>query len=427
MDQGLFNKKGEPVKALGYYHLDLGRVKSLESIEQEKELLERYKKNRDPEAKRLICEAHLLMVVRMANKYAVLRKRAEVEDLIGRGNIGLLRALEATLKVDLEFRFVSFAKKFVKREMFDELYRSFQSFSVPPSIQRTIIRLKRNFPQMIWSEANEEAVLKIADDFAEETLKAYYSKNEKDPSPQYEAIIRANAKWNVQYACNSFSDDEYRQGGITFRHDLKELIGVRISFGFEVDVDASVIENKVPFALGNRHCINRFASPEEAAYAASLLEIVTTFLSDMPEIESEMLRRYLIKDEDPCDIAKDFKAFNGDQISRKIWKWINRLREEVFLNQKSLEIESIEKIIEMFESSKEDSAVYVRNRFVMKEIERRLKVDETMPMKNEDLHKLVKFKAHVPYQNHDMTRLLKIAEVRFNQRMAKEGFKSIQE
>lgn len=426
MDRGLFNKKGEPIKALGYYHLDLGRVKSLESVEHEKELLRRYKKNRDPEAKRLICEAYLLMVVKMANRYAVLSKRAEVEDLIGRGNVGLLKALEATIEIDLEFRFVSFAKKFIKREMFDELNNCFQSFRLPPQIQKTIIKLRRKFPQRIWSEVDDAAVLKIADDFAEESLRAYYLKNEKDPSEKYEAVIRANAKWNVQYACKSFMEEEYHKESITFKYDLQEVINVMRMFGFDAINHAFNPDNQgfnpnyaSSFAIGSRYYSNKFASPEEAAFADNLFEIVTTFLNEMPKVESEILKRYLIKDEDPCEIAKDFAAFNGDQISRKIWKGLHRLQQEVSMNQKSLEIESIEKIIAMFESSKEDSAVYVRNKFVMKEIERRLKVDEIEPMKNEDLHKLVKFKAHVPFQNHGMTKLLKIAEVRFNQRIAK--------
>jgi len=70
VDKGMFNKNGEPITALGYYHKDLNHVKSLTSIEEELDLLSRYREFRDPEAKRLLVEAHLLMVVRMAWKFS---------------------------------------------------------------------------------------------------------------------------------------------------------------------------------------------------------------------------------------------------------------------------------------------------------------------------------------------------------------------
>src|SRR5690606_41806732 len=90
-----------PQSDVDAYYEQASRFPLLDA-EKERELAERYKKNQDQEAARLLLGSHLRLVIKIARGYAGYG--LPLGELIAEGNVGLLQAL-AKFVLELGFIF----------------------------------------------------------------------------------------------------------------------------------------------------------------------------------------------------------------------------------------------------------------------------------------------------------------------------------
>ena len=115
-----------PIGSLDAYIEAVHRIPML-TVEEERELAERYRRHEDLDAARRLVLAHLRFVVRVArgyNGYGLAQA-----DLIQEGTVGLMKAVKR-FDPDVGVRLVSFAVHWIRAEMHEFILRNWRIVKV---------------------------------------------------------------------------------------------------------------------------------------------------------------------------------------------------------------------------------------------------------------------------------------------------------
>ena len=113
--------------------------KSLDSAE-EKEIA-RKAKNGDKEAKKILVQSNLKLVLTIARK-AIHVSKLPMVDLIQEGNLGLMIAVEK-FNPDLGYRFSTYASWWIKQAMFKAISEQSHCMKIPVYIQETLSKFSK--------------------------------------------------------------------------------------------------------------------------------------------------------------------------------------------------------------------------------------------------------------------------------------------
>ena len=143
----------DPVKM---YLKDIGRVPLLER-DEETELAKRMMEG-DEEAKRLLSEANLRLVVSIAKRY--MGRGMHFLDLIQEGNLGLMKAVE---KFDYQkgFKFSTYATWWIRQAMTRAIADQARTIRIPVHMVETInklVRVSRRLLQELGREPTPEEI-----------------------------------------------------------------------------------------------------------------------------------------------------------------------------------------------------------------------------------------------------------------------------
>ncbi len=126
-------------ETLGDYLRKVNSFKSL-SAEEEKEIAVKAK-NGDKEAKKILVQANLKLVLTIARK-AIHVSKLPMVDLIQEGNLGLMTAVEK-FNPNLGYRFSTYAGWWIKQAMFKAISEQSYSMKIPVYIQETLSKFSK--------------------------------------------------------------------------------------------------------------------------------------------------------------------------------------------------------------------------------------------------------------------------------------------
>ena len=124
---------------LGDYLRKVNAIKSLEASD-EKDLALRAK-NGDLEAKKVLVQANLKLVLTIARK-AIHVSKLPLVDLIQEGNLGLMIAVEK-FNPELGYRFSTYATWWIKQAMFKAISEQSYCMKIPVYIQETLSKFSK--------------------------------------------------------------------------------------------------------------------------------------------------------------------------------------------------------------------------------------------------------------------------------------------
>ena len=124
---------------MGAYLKKVNSYKSLDSAE-EKEIA-RKAKNGDKEAKKILVQSNLKLVLTIARK-AIHVSKLPMVDLIQEGNLGLMIAVEK-FHPDLGYRFSTYASWWIKQAMFKAISEQSHCMKIPVYIQETLSKFSK--------------------------------------------------------------------------------------------------------------------------------------------------------------------------------------------------------------------------------------------------------------------------------------------
>lgn len=136
-----------PDDALKTYIRDISRYPNL-SIEKQKELGQRYRENGNLEARKLLINCNLRLVVSVANHYKSTAKHLQLLDLIQEGNLGLIRAVESYNPE--KGAFTTYAIPWIKQKITRELANKDAEIRKPVYIREATakyLRFVKNYEQ----------------------------------------------------------------------------------------------------------------------------------------------------------------------------------------------------------------------------------------------------------------------------------------
>ncbi len=162
---------------LGTYLRKANSFKSL-SAEEEKEVALRAK-NGDNEAKKLLVQSNLKLVLTVARK-AIHVSKLPMVDLIQEGNLGLMVAVEK-FNPELGYRFSTYATWWIKQAMFKAISEQSYCMKIPVYIQETLSKfskvkaeMERNYNCQVNNKAVAEK-MNIEPEKIDNYLSAYTS------------------------------------------------------------------------------------------------------------------------------------------------------------------------------------------------------------------------------------------------------------
>ncbi len=153
------------------YLKEIGRIR-LVTLEEEKELAERISQG-DEEAKRILSEANLRLVVSIAKRY--LGRGMLFLDLIQEGNIGLMKAVEK-FDINKGYKFSTYATWWIRQAITRAIADQARTIRVPVHMVETINKLARVQRQMTLElnrEPSEEELTKRMEMPAEKIREIY--------------------------------------------------------------------------------------------------------------------------------------------------------------------------------------------------------------------------------------------------------------
>lgn len=124
---------------MGAYLKKVNSYKSLDSAE-EKEIAKKAK-NGDKEAKKILVQSNLKLVLTIARK-AIHVSKLPMVDLIQEGNLGLMIAVEK-FNPDLGYRFSTYASWWIKQAMFKAISEQSHCMKIPVYIQETLSKFSK--------------------------------------------------------------------------------------------------------------------------------------------------------------------------------------------------------------------------------------------------------------------------------------------
>lgn len=124
---------------MGDYLRKVNAYKSLDSAE-EKEIAKRAQ-NGDKEAKKVLVQSNLKLVLTIARK-AIHVSKLPLVDLIQEGNLGLMIAVEK-FNPDLGYRFSTYAGWWIKQAMFKAISEQSYCMKIPVYIQETLSKFSK--------------------------------------------------------------------------------------------------------------------------------------------------------------------------------------------------------------------------------------------------------------------------------------------
>ncbi|MDR0847346.1 MAG: RNA polymerase sigma factor RpoD [Lactobacillales bacterium] len=140
------------------YLKEIGRIRLLKGQEEEK-LAKRIVLG-DKEAKKLLAEANLRLVVSIAKRY--VGRGMQFLDLIQEGNIGLMKAVE---KFDHEkgFKFSTYATWWIRQAITRAIADQARTIRIPVHMVETINKLVRIQRQLLQEKGREPAIEEVAE------------------------------------------------------------------------------------------------------------------------------------------------------------------------------------------------------------------------------------------------------------------------
>ena len=122
---------------MGAYLKKVNSYKSLDSAEE----IARKAKNGDKEAKKILVQSNLKLVLTIARK-AIHVSKLPMVDLIQEGNLGLMIAVEK-FNPDLGYRFSTYASWWIKQAMFKAISEQSHCMKIPVYIQETLSKFSK--------------------------------------------------------------------------------------------------------------------------------------------------------------------------------------------------------------------------------------------------------------------------------------------
>lgn len=135
---------------LRLYLREIARVPLLSALEEA--TLARRVKSNDQRARNALIEANLRLVVHVAKRY--VGQGLDLEDLIGEGNIGLIRAV-SKFDPSRGFRFSTYAHWWIKQAISRALLDGARTVRLPVYIMEEVMRVRRA-SRDIYQERNHE-------------------------------------------------------------------------------------------------------------------------------------------------------------------------------------------------------------------------------------------------------------------------------
>ncbi len=150
------------------YLKQIGRVKLL-SAEEEQELAKRMIEG-DEEAKNLLIESNLRLVVSIAKKY--MNRGLSLLDLIQEGNIGLIKAVDK-FDYSMGFKFSTYATWWIRQAISRAIADQARTIRIPVHMVETINKLNRIERQLIQDLGREPTTKELAEkmDMSEEKIR----------------------------------------------------------------------------------------------------------------------------------------------------------------------------------------------------------------------------------------------------------------
>lgn len=144
--------------SLRLYLREISRI-SLLSAQRELDLAQRVERG-DRAARTHLIEANLRLVVSIAKRY--VGQGLALEDLIGEGNIGLIRAV---MKFDPSkgFRFSTYATWWIKQAITRSILEGTRTVRLPVYIMEEVMRVKRMTRQLYQELGHEPTVAQIGE------------------------------------------------------------------------------------------------------------------------------------------------------------------------------------------------------------------------------------------------------------------------
>lgn len=235
LDEGSLTKNlsiNDPVRM---YLKEIGRI-SLLSLEEELELSKRIEEG-DEEAKSLLAESNLRLVVSIAKRY--VGRNLSFLDLIQEGNIGLMKAVD---KFDSSkgYKFSTYATWWIRQAITRAIADQAKTIRVPVHMVETINKLKRVQRQLTLdldrepTEAELSKELGIPEDKVREIIKISLDPlsletpiGEEEDSHLGDFVKDENSLSPEEYAINEVLKDEISELLLTLTEREEQVIKLR--------------------------------------------------------------------------------------------------------------------------------------------------------------------------------------------------------
>ena len=217
------------------YLKEIGRI-SLLSLDEEIELSKRIEEG-DEEAKRILAESNLRLVVSIAKRY--VGRNLSFLDLIQEGNIGLMKAVD---KFDSSkgYKFSTYATWWIRQAITRAIADQAKTIRVPVHMVETINKLKR-VQRQLTLELNREPTekelsdkLKIPEDKVREIIKISLDPlsletpiGEEEDSHLGDFVKDENSLSPEEYAINEVLKDEIAEVLLTLTEREEQVLKLR--------------------------------------------------------------------------------------------------------------------------------------------------------------------------------------------------------